>query len=100
MSNVIPFSNKVLTRELDKRVEDLKELYRAMKLCYDTIETLEERIQAQEAEYDEHFAKYVHKVGIDNIQIGYAEYVSGDLAVDLSTGEIHYISKEEEPEKE
>ena len=40
MSNVIPFSNK-LTRELDQRVADLKELYDAMKLCFDTIETLE-----------------------------------------------------------
>lgn len=100
MSNILPFTNKLLTKELDKRVENLKELYEAMKLCYDTIETLEERIQAQEAEYDRHFAKYVHKVGIDNIQVGYAEYVSGNIAVDLKTGEIHYISAEEDLEKE
>jgi len=100
MSNVIPFSNKVLTRELDQRVADLQELYDAMKLCYDTIETLEGRIQEQEAAYDKHFAKYVHKVGIDNVQVGYIEYVSGDISVDLNTGEMRYVGVPEEEETE
>ena len=100
MSNVIPFSNKVLTRELDARVADLQELYDAMKLCYDTIETLEGRIQEQEAAYDKHFAKYVHKVGIDNVQVGYIEYVSGDISVDLNTGEMRYVGAPEEEETE
>lgn len=100
MSNVIPFSNKVLTRELDQRVADLRELYDAMKLCYDTIETLEGRIQEQEAAYDKHFAKYVHKVGIDNVQVGYIEYVSGDISVDLNTGEMRYVGVPEEEETE
>lgn len=96
MSNVIPFSNKVLTRELDQRVADLKELYDAMKLCFDTIETLEKRIEEQESAYDKHFAKYVHKVGIDNVEVGYIEYVSGDIAVDLNTGDMHYVGVPEE----
>lgn len=100
MSNVIPFSNKVLTRELDERVADLKELYDALKLCFDTIETLEDRIQEQETAYDKHFAKYVHKVGIDNVQVGYIEYVSGDIAVDLETGEMRYVGVPEEEETE
>jgi len=99
MSNVLEFSNKLYTKAVSDQKEVLKELYDALKLCYDTIETLEDRIKTQEKIYDETFAKYVFKVGIENIEIGYLEYVSGDMAVNTETGEITYYSlTEEQPE--
>ena len=52
MSNILSFSNKVLTKNLDSKVADLDELYEAMKLCYSTIERLEEKIQYEETEYE------------------------------------------------
>ena len=96
MSNVLPFSNKVLTRGLDTKVEGLDELYDAMRLCYSTIEALEEKIRHEESEYDKLFAAYVTKVGFDNILLKYVEYVSGDIAVNVKTGEIEYLNLEEE----
>lgn len=100
MSNILPFSNKVLTKNLDSKVADLDELYEAMKLCYSTIERLEEKIQYEETEYDKLFASYVTKVGFENILIKYVEYVSGDIAVNVETGEIQYLNLEdEEPEQ-
>jgi hypothetical protein len=100
MSNILSFSNKVLTKNLDSKVADLDELYEAMKLCYSTIERLEEKIQYEETEYDKLFASYVTKVGFENILIKYVEYVSGDIAVNVETGEIQYLNLEdEEPEQ-
>ena len=100
MSNILSFSNKVLTKNLDSQVADLDELYEAMKLCYSTIERLEEKIQYEETEYDKLFASYVTKVGFENILIKYVEYVSGDIAVNVETGEIQYLNLEdEEPEQ-
>jgi|14BtaG_2_1085337.scaffolds.fasta_scaffold24721_2 hypothetical protein len=100
MSNILSFSNKVLTKSLDSKVADLDELYEAMKLCYSTIERLEEKIQYEEAEYDKLFASYVTRVGFENILIKYVEYVSGDIAVNVETGEIQYLNLEdEEPEQ-
>ena len=100
MSNVLEFSKKVYVKAVEEQKEVLKELYEALKLCYDTIETLEERIQTQEKVYDEAFAKYVYKVGIENIEIGYVEYVSSDIAVNTETGEISYILLSEDEDKE
>tara|TARA_X000001382_G_scaffold84010_1_gene59469 strand:- start:686 stop:988 length:303 start_codon:yes stop_codon:yes gene_type:complete len=100
MSNVLSFSNKVLTRDLDTKVEDLDELYETMKLCYSTMETLEEKIRQEESEYDKLFASYVTKVGFDNILLKYVEYVSGDIAVNVKTGEIEYLTLEEEKPEE
>lgn len=98
MSNILQFSNKVLTKNLDSKVSDLDELYEAMKLCYSTIEKLEEKIRHEEGEYDKLFANYVLRVGIENILIKYVDYVSGDIAVNIETGEIQYLSIEEEEE--
>lgn len=100
MSNVLPFSNKVLTRDLDTKVKGLDELYETMKLCYSTIETLEEKIKQEESEYDKLFATYVTKIGFDNILLKYVEYVSGDIAVNVETGEIEYLTLEEEKPEE
>ena len=42
------------------------------------------------------FAQYVKARGIDHIEIEYIEYVSGNLQINVETGEISYEGQETE----
>ena len=96
VGNILDFSTKVYTKELDKRCIELQEMYDAIKLCYDTIEALEKKLLPEEQEYDRTFATYVHKVGIEAVEVKYIEFVSSDIAVNVETGEIKYLGPDGE----
>jgi len=99
--NIIQFpEDRCVQRNLNGVKTILEDLYDSMKLCYSTIETIEEKIKETELEYDKIFTQYVKARGIDNVEIEYLQYVSGDIKINLETGEVSYESfeKTEEPE--
>ena len=101
MGKILKFPNdRCIRKNLDEAKESLKELYEGIKTCYESIEQLEDIARNKEKEYDVLFAQYVKARGIDHIEIEYIEYVSGNLQVNVETGEISYESSEPEDQPE
>lgn len=100
MGKILKFpDDRCIRKNLDESKESLKELYEAIGKCYESIAHLEDMVQNKEKEYDLLFAQYVKARGIDHIEIEYIEYVSGNLQLNVETGEISYEGEEEtEPE--
>ena len=101
MSNIIEFpEERRIKLKLNTSKNTLKELYDSMQLCYTTIEKLEEKIAEEEHNYDLVFTQYVKARGMDNVEVEYLEWISGDIVVNLETGEISYANKETEDQPE
>jgi hypothetical protein len=91
MSNIIEFpEERRIKLKLDESKKGLKDLYDSLKLCYDTIDTIEKKIEGEEYSYDMLFTQYAKAVGVDNIEIEYIEWVSGEVVLNVETGEILY----------
>tara|TARA_R100000479_G_C6205782_1_gene136333 strand:- start:42 stop:368 length:327 start_codon:yes stop_codon:yes gene_type:complete len=96
MSNIIEFpEERRIKLKLNTCKNTLKELYDSMQLCYTTIEKLEEKIAEEEHNYDLVFTQYVKARGMDNVEVEYLEWISGDIVINLDTGEISYAGKEQ-----
>ena len=101
MSNIIEFpEERRIKLRLNTAKNTLKELYDSMQLCYTTIEKLEEKIQEEEHNYDLVFTQYVKARGMDNVEVEYLEWISGDIVINLDTGEISYANKQTEDQPE
>ena len=93
MAKILEFpEDRCLKKNLNGAKDDLKELYKALEICNSTIEQLEQSIDLCEREYDKIFGMYVHAVGIDEVEIGYIEYVSKNMSINIETGEVVYVS--------
>ena len=96
MSNIIEFpEERRIKLKLNTAKNNLKELYDSLQLCYTTIEKLEQKIQEEEHDYDLVFTQYVKARGMDNVEVEYLEWISGDIVINLDTGEISYAGKEQ-----
>ena len=101
MSNIIEFpEERRIKLKLNTAKNTLKELYDSLQLCYTTIEKLEEKIQEEEHNYDLVFTQYVKARGMDNVEVEYLEWISGDIVINLDTGEISYANKQTEDQPE
>ena len=101
MSNIIEFpEERRIKLRLNTAKNTLKELFDSLQLCYTTIEKLEEKIKEEEYNYDAVFAQYAKARGMDNVEVEYLEWISGDIVINLDTGEISYASKETEDQPE
>lgn len=99
--NIIQFpEDRCVQKNLNGVKATLEELYDSIKLCYETIEKLEGKVQETELEYDKIFTQYVKARGIDNVEIEYLQFVSGNIKINLETGEVSYESFEETEEPE
>ena len=97
MAKILEFpEDRCLKKNLNGAKDDLKELYKALEICNSTIEQLEQSIDLCEREYDKIFGMYVHAVGIDEVEIGYIEYVSKNMSINIETGEVVYEGWKEE----
>ena len=68
-----------------------------MQLCYTTIEKLEEKdCKKQEHNYDLVFTQYVKARGMENVEVEYLEWISGNIVINLDTGEISYAKEQTE----
>tara|TARA_B100000497_G_scaffold123418_2_gene156071 strand:- start:854 stop:1153 length:300 start_codon:yes stop_codon:yes gene_type:complete len=96
MSNILQFpEDRCVKTSLEKTQAELKELYSAQALCYDTLEQLEAKINQYENLYNNQFGTYVKARGIENIEIGFLDYVSDNIKINMETGEIEYIIEED-----
>lgn len=101
MSNIIEFpEERRIKLKLNTAKNMLKELYDSMQLCYTTIEKLEEKIAEEEHNYDLVFTQYVKARGMENVEVEYLEWISGDIVINLDTGEISYANKQTEDQPE
>ena len=97
MGKILKFpDDRCIRKNLDSSKQNLKELYDAIAKCYESIAQLEDIVQNKEKEYDVLFAQYVKARGVEHIEIEYIEYVSGNLQVNVETGEISYEGQETE----
>ena len=101
MSNILQFpEDRCVQASLERTRGELKELYDAQSLCYETLETLETKINQYENLYNKQFGVYVKARGIENIEIEFLDYVSDNIKINMETGEIEYIIPPEEEENE
>ena len=101
MAKILKFpADRCIRKNLDDAKESLKELYDGIKTCYESIEQLEDIVKSKEKEYDILFAQYVKARGIEHIEVEYIEFVSGNLQINIETGEINYESPEPEDQPE
>ena len=93
MAKILEFpEDRCIQKNLHVAKETLKDMYDSIKMCYSTIEKLEEKIQETEHEYDVLFTQYVKARGLDNVELEYIQWVSGDIKINLETGEVSYES--------
>ena len=96
MGKVLKFpDDRCIRKNLDASKDGLQVLHDGIKTCYDSLDQLEQILQEKEKEYDLLFAQYVNAVGVEHVEIEYIEYVSGDLSINVETGEISYERQEE-----
>ena len=101
MAKILEFpEDRSIQKKLNGVKEDLKELFLSIKLCYETIEKLEDKVKETEMEYDQIFAKYVQARGLEQVEVEYIEFVSGNLQINIETGEISYETPETEDQPE
>ena len=97
MAKILEFpEDRSIQKKLNGVKKDLKDLFDSIKLCYETIEKLEDKVSETEMEYDQLFAKYVQARGLEQVEVEYIEFVSGNLQINIETGEISYEAWEEE----
>ena len=97
MADILEFPESLrLNHNLNGCKNDLKELLETQGILLEQLDILQNRIEKKEEEYDLAFVKYVKARGsIENVEVGYFEYLSGAVAVNVETGEIHYVKPED-----
>jgi len=101
MSNILQFpEDRCVKAKLEQTQAELEELYKAQALCYETLEQVDAKINQYENLYNDQFGTYVKVRGIENIEIGFLDYVSDNIKINMETGEIEYIISSEEDENE
>ena len=101
MGKILKFpEDRCIQKNLDAAKKDLKELLDAIAKCYESIEQLEDIVKDKEKEYDMLFAQYVKARGVEHIEVEYIEFVSGNLQINVETGEISYETQEPEDQPE
>ena len=101
MGKILKFpDDRCIRKNLDEAKQSLKELHEGIQTCYESIEQLEDILKNKEREYDVLFAQYVKARGVEHVEVEYIEFVSGNLQVNVETGEISYETWEEETDQE
>lgn len=97
MADILEFPESLrLNHNLNGCKNDLKELLETQGVLLEQLDILQTRIEQKEEEYDLAFVKYAKARGsIENVEVGYFEYLSGAVAVSVETGEIHYVKPED-----
>ena len=89
MSNVSEFP---ADRQLQKRLTDLQaelsELYESLQRCFEIQDKIENQLAMKEEWYNEVLERYGNAIGMENIPVGYLEYATKNVALDLTNGEI------------
>jgi hypothetical protein len=91
MSNVHEFpGERNIQRRLDDLRGELEELYSTLNRAYELMDALESQVSEREESYNEVLERYGNAVGMENIPVGYLEYATKNVALDLSNGEVTF----------
>lgn len=89
MSNVREFpGERNLKKRLDDLQEELSELYDNLQRCFEIQDKIEDKLATREEWYNEVLERYGNAIGMENIPVGYLEYATKNVALDLTEGEI------------
>lgn len=96
MKKVIEFpKERSLLNNLERNTSELIELHGALSKAYDLIQTLEDKVEGKEAEYNSILMRYAQSVGVENVPVGLLDFASEHLIVDVDSGEIRYEPPED-----
>lgn len=91
MSNVHEFpGERNIQRRLDDLRNELEDLYSTLNRAYELMDALETQVSEREESYNEVLERYGNAVGMENIPVGYLEYATKNVALDLSNGEVTF----------
>jgi len=94
-----PAPKKTLEDNLNKRMEELDDLYDTLNDVHTKINNLEYETHIAEQEYNKILAKYAKIVGVENIPVGFLQY-STEARIYLGENGSYEVSFEHEDEEE
>lgn len=96
-NNILHFPpEKSLEKQLEEATAGLLELHSSLQRGYELLQTLEDKLESEEKNYNRILVKYAHAVGIENIPLSMLEHASEYLVVNVETGEIRFEPPDEE----
>lgn len=102
MSNVREFpAERQVKKRLDDLRDELEDLYGTLQQGYELMDKLENKVAEREEWYNEVLERYGNAIGMDNIPVGYLEYATKNVSLDMSGTEITFKwepESEEDPE--
>ena len=91
MSNVHEFpAGRSIQRRLDDLRDELEDLYDTLNRGYELLDALETKVSEREAWYNEVLERYTNAIGMENVPVGYLEYATKNVSIDLSGKEITF----------
>ena len=101
MSNVFEFpQDRNLKKELDDLRGQLEDLYGSLNRGYELMDALEHKVAEQEESYNEVLERYTNAIGMENVPVGYLEYATKNVSLDMSGTEITFKWEPEENDDE
>jgi DNA anti-recombination protein RmuC len=98
MSNVHEFpADRQLQKKLENLQDELSELYDNLHRCFEILNRIEDTLAEKEDHYNNALERYGHAVGMENIPVGYLEYATKNISLDMEGSEITF---KWEPESE
>jgi len=91
MSNVHEFpAQKSIQRRLDDLRDELEDLYSTLNQGYELMDKLETKVAEREEWYNEVLERYSNAIGMENVPVGYLEYATKNVSIDMSGTEITF----------
>ena len=101
MSNVREFpAERQVKKRLDDLRDELEDLYGTLQQGYDLMDKLENKVAEREEWYNEVLERYGNAVGMENIPVGYLEYATKNVSLDMEGAEIVFKWEPEEDDYE
>jgi predicted RNase H-like nuclease (RuvC/YqgF family) len=101
MSNVHEFpQDKQVKKQLDDLKESIEELLDTLNRGYDLVDALESRLATAEESYNDTLERYGNAVGMENIPVGYLEYATKNVSLDMEGAEIVFKWEPENEDEE
>lgn len=102
MSNVHEFpADRAIQRRLNELRDELEDLYGTLNQGYELMDRLENKVAEREEWYNEVLERYGNAIGMENVPVGYLEYATKNISLDMSGTEITFKwepDNEEDPE--
>lgn len=91
MSNVHEFpADRAIQRRLNELRDELEDLYEALNRGYELIDTLENKLAKREEWYNEVLERYTNAIGMENVPVGYLEYATKNIKLDMEGAEVTF----------